>query len=242
MAKIELSAQTRAVAGKGAARKVRNNKKIPAVIYGNNKEPVAIELDGHGFCELIKKPGLRTKLFVIDAGKVKENAMLMDIQYHPVSDLPMHVDFKRIDVAKPIGVGVPLRLVNAETSKGLKLGGVLNFAVRSVLVLAKVDDIPEHIDVDIQNLNITDSVHGRDLALPKNVELGLRQADLAFITITGKMKEEVEAPKAAAAADAAAPAAAGGAAGAAGAAADAKKPGVAADAKKPEAKKPEAKK
>ncbi|MDR1027185.1 MAG: 50S ribosomal protein L25/general stress protein Ctc, partial [Rickettsiales bacterium] len=195
MAKIEIAAALRSGVGKGAARKVRNDKKIPAVIYGNKIEPAAIELDGHAFGEMIKKPGLRTKLFVIDTGKAKENAMLVDIQYHPVKDTPMHADFKRVDVAMPVAVSVPLTLLNAEISRGLKMGGALNFAVRSVAILAKVDDIPDHIDVDIREMNITDTLHGRDLVLPKGVELGLRQADLAFVTITGKMKEEKEEPK-----------------------------------------------
>ena len=213
MAKIEISANLRNVAGKGAARKVRNNKNIPAVIYGNKADPVAIELNGHDFGEMIKKPGLRTKLFIIDTGKSKENAMLMDVQYHTVKDTPMHADFRRVDIKKPVLVNVPLNLINVETSRGLKMGGALNFAVRSVELLAMVDDIPEKIDVDLLNLNIMDTVHGSDLSLPKGVELGLHQAQLAFVTITGKMKEEkVETPVATAAAAApaaGAPAAAG---------------------------------
>jgi len=171
---------------------------------------VSIELNGHDFGELIKRPGLRTKLFVIDTGAAKENALLMDIQYHPVKDTPMHVDFKRIDPSKPVSVDVPLRLINQEISKGLKLGGALNFAVRQVILSAKVDAIPEFIEIDLAGLDITDTVHGRDLKLPDGVELGLHQADLAFVTITGKMKEEDEAkPEAAAAtpAEGAAPAA-----------------------------------
>lgn len=207
MAKIEMSANLRNVAGKGAARKVRNDKNIPAVIYGNKVAPVAIELDGHKFGEMIKKPGLRTKLFVIDTGKGKENAMLVDIQYHPVKDVPLHADFKRIDVTKPLEVSVPINLVNREISRGLKMGGALNFAVRSVAIRALVDDIPEAIDIDMTNLNIMDTVHGTDLVLPKNVSLGLHQAELAFVTITGKMKEEVD-KKPEVAATAATPAAA----------------------------------
>ena len=171
MAKIEITAGLRSVAGKGAARKVRNDKKIPAVIYGNKKDPIAIELDNHSFSELIKRPGLRTKLFVIDTGHAKENAMLADIQYHPVKDTPMHVDFKRVDVSQPVAVNVPINLLNIETSRGLKLGGALNFAVRSVSILAKIDDIPDKIDIDLQNMNITDTIHGRDLALSEGVEL-----------------------------------------------------------------------
>ena len=234
MAKIEMTAKLRDVVGKGAARKVRNNKNIPAVIYGNKQDPVAIELDGHDFGEMIKKPGLRTKLFVIDAGKHKENAMLMDVQYHPVKDTPMHADFKRVDITKPVSVNVPINLVNVETSKGLKVGGALNFAVRNVSLMAMVDHIPEKVDVDLQNMNITDTVHGRDLKLPNGVELGLHQANLAFVTITGKMKEEKEEVKAAAATTAAPAAGSAPAAGAAPAAGDAKKaaPAKSGDSKK----------
>ncbi|HOY47293.1 MAG TPA: 50S ribosomal protein L25/general stress protein Ctc [Alphaproteobacteria bacterium] len=199
---IKLNAGIRNVAGKGAARAVRNNKNIPAVIYGENKSPVAIELDGRGFEMLIKQPGLRTKLFEIDVKEGKENAMLVDIQYHPVSDRVVHVDFKRIDVKKPVNVVVPVEVINAEISKGLKLGGVLNFAVRSVAIVGSIESIPEKIQIDLADLNIGDSVHGSDLKLPAGIELGLRQENLAFATIGGKMAEEADAKKAAAAAPA----------------------------------------
>ena len=122
--------------------------------------------------------------------------MLMDIQYHPVTDAPIHVDFKRIDVKKPVNVVVPVEVINAETSKGLKLGGVLNFAVRKVALVGLVDVIPEKITIDLTDLTIGDSVHGSDLVL--------HQAELAFATIGGKMPEEADAAKSSApAADAA---------------------------------------
>ena len=135
---IELNAEIRNVAGKGAARAIRKNKNIPAVIYGEKKDPVAIELAGRDIDMLISTPSLRTKLFQIKAGATKEDAMLMDIQYHPVTDRVIHIDFKRIDTKKPVCVSVPVEVINAETSKGLKLGGVLNFAVRKVAVVALV--------------------------------------------------------------------------------------------------------
>ena len=121
---IELNAEIRNVAGKGAARAIRKNKNIPAVIYGEKKDPVAIELAGRDIDMLISTPALRTKLFQIKAGATKEDAMLMDIQYHPVTDRVIHIDFKRIDTKKPVCVSVPVEVINAETSKGLKLGGV----------------------------------------------------------------------------------------------------------------------
>jgi large subunit ribosomal protein L25 len=187
---IQLNAEIRNVAGKGAARAVRNNKKIPAVIYGEKTAPLSIELDGHEFEMLLRTPGLRTKLFEIKTSKGQENAMLIDIQYHTVKDNAMHVDFKRINVKKPVTVVVPIDPINAEVSKGLKLGGVLNFAVRSVTLVGLVENMPEKVTVDLNELSIGDTVHGSDLKLPKGVELGLHMADLAFVAIGGKMKDE----------------------------------------------------
>lgn len=198
---IKLNAEIRGRVGKGAARGIRKNKNIPAVVYGEKKAPVAIELNGRDFEMLLQTPGLRTKLFEIDTANGHEDAMLMDIQYHPVNDTVVHVDFKRIDVKKPVNVSVPVEVVNVETSKGLKMGGVLNFAVRKVALRGLVHDIPEKITIDLTNLNIGDSVHGSDLVLPAGVELGLHQAELAFATIGGKMPDET--PVAAAATTAA---------------------------------------
>lgn len=195
---IKINAEIRNVAGKGAARAIRNNKNIPAVIYGEKKAPVAIELNGRDFETLIQQPSLRTKLFQIETANGSEDAMLMDIQYHPVKDNVIHVDFKRIDVKKPVNVVVPVEVINEEISKGIKLGGVLNFAVRKVALRGLIDVIPEKITIDLTDLNIGDTVHGSDLKLPEGIELGLHQADLAFATIGGKMAEETDTPKPAA--------------------------------------------
>ena len=196
---IKLNAEIRGRVGKGAARGVRKNKNIPAVIYGEKQAPVSIELNGRDFEMLLKTPSLRTKLFEIETTNGHEDAMLMDIQYNPVSDAVMHVDFKRINVKNPVNVSVPVEVINADISKGLKMGGVLNFAVRKVAVRGLVHDIPEKITIDLTNLNIGDSVHGSDLILPNGIELGLHQAELAFATIGGKMPDDADAGKPAAA-------------------------------------------
>ena len=197
---IKLNAEIRKVAGKGAARAVRKNKNIPAVIYGEKKEPTSIELNGHEFEMLLGQPSLRTKLFEISVNGAKEDAMLMDIQYHPVSDRVVHVDFKRINVKEPVHVVVPVEVINADVSKGIKLGGVLNFAVRKVALVGLVDDMPEKITIDLSDVTIGDTIHGSDLVLPKGITLGLHMADLAFATIGGKMPEEADAKAAPAAA------------------------------------------
>ena len=197
---IKLNAEIRKVAGKGAARAVRKMQNIPAVIYGEKKEPVSIELNGRDFNMLLGQPSLRTKLFEIMVAGNKEDAMLMDIQYHPVSDKVVHVDFKRINVKEPVSVVVPVEVINADISKGLKLGGVLNFAVRKVALRGLVADMPEKITIDLSDVTIGDTIHGSDLNLPKGITLGLHMADLAFATIGGKMPEEADEKKAAAAA------------------------------------------
>ena len=210
---IEINAEIRNVAGKGAARSIRKNNNVPAVIYGEKKAPIAIELNGRDFETLLKTPALRTKLFNIKTPNGVEDAMLMDIQYHPISDKVIHADFKRINVNAPVNVVVPVEVINIETSRGIKLGGVLNFAVRKVALRGLVQNIPEKITIDLTNLTIGETVHGSDLVLPDGIELGLHQAELAFATIGGKMAEEADNKAAAAAtanaaANAAAPAAA----------------------------------
>lgn len=201
---IKLNAEIRKVAGKGAARAVRKMQNIPAVIYGEKKEPASIELNGRDFNMLLGQPSLRTKLFEIMVGGNKEDAMLMDIQYHPVSDRVVHVDFKRIDVKKPVHVVVPVEVINADISKGIKLGGVLNFAVRKVALVGLVSDMPEKITIDLADVTIGDTIHGSDLVLPKGITLGLHMADLAFATIGGKMPDEADAKSGQAAAAASA--------------------------------------
>ena len=205
---IEITAEIRARAGKGASRSIRKSNNVPAVIYGEKKAPIAIELNGRDFETLLKTPALRTKLFNIKTPNGVEDAMLMDIQYHPISDKVIHADFKRINVKEPVNVVVPVEVINIETSKGIKLGGVLNFAVRKVALRGLVQNIPEKITIDLTNLNIGETVHGSDLVLPAGIELGLHQAELAFATIGGKMAEEADNKQAAAAAAAATAAAA----------------------------------
>ena len=195
---IKLNAEIRARTGKGASRGIRNNKDVPAVIYGENKAPVSIVLNGRDFEMLLKRPSLRTKLFQIETPNGTEDAMLMDVQYHPVSDAAIHADFKRIDVKKPVNVVVPVEVINTDVSRGIKLGGVLNFAVRKVALKGLVDVMPEKITIDLTNVTIGDTIHGTDLVLPAGVELGLHQAELAFATIGGKMPEDAADQKAAA--------------------------------------------
>jgi large subunit ribosomal protein L25 len=197
---IKINAEIRERIGKGAARSTRINKKIPAVIYGEKAAPVAIALDGREFELMLKTPGLRTQLFEITAGGKTENTILVDIQYHPVSDAAQHVDFKRIDVKKPIAIAVPVNPINAETSRGLKVGGRLNIASRTITLVGTIDKMPQSVVVDLGPIELMSAVKGSDLTLPAGVELAPGQASVTLLTIIGKVKEEAEAAPAAKAA------------------------------------------
>ena len=188
---IKLNAEIRANVGKGASRASRNNKKIPAVIYGEKIAPTAINIDAHEFEMLNRVPGMRAKLFEITAGDKTESAMMVDIQYHRVSDKVMHIDFKRIDTTKPVSAKVPFEIINAELSRGLKFGGIVSYPSRHVVLIGKIADMPHAIQIDVQNVKIGDVIYGRDLTLPAGARLGLRQADKPMIAIGGKEKKEV---------------------------------------------------
>ncbi len=195
--KINLTVGIRERVGKGAARASRRDKKIPGVIYGNKKEPVAIEINAHEWSQLIKQPGLYTKEFDIKTPNGAEVAMLADIQYHPVTDVPTHVDFTRIDINKEVLVDIPLTLINEEIAPGVKAGGVLNFVMREVTISAKIAKVPASIEIDVANMNIGDVIHGSDLKLPSGVSLANNMADEAFVAITGQAEEKEEAAVAA---------------------------------------------
>lgn len=189
---IDIKAKLRNACSKGATRLIRQNNNIPAVVYGNGKESLSIEINGKEFEFLLKKSGLRTKLFNIDIDGKVENAVLVSIQYHPITDKVIHIDFKRIDVNNETSINVPITLINTDISKGVKLGGILNFVNRKILLKGLIKDIPEKIVIDCLNFKIGTTITGSDVELPKNINLGLHQDKLVLVTITGKSKEKEE--------------------------------------------------
>ncbi|NDA08101.1 MAG: 50S ribosomal protein L25/general stress protein Ctc, partial [Alphaproteobacteria bacterium] len=123
---MTLSASKRDRAGKGSARAARRAGLIPAVIYGDRKDPLSINLDANAFKKLISTPGIFSQLLNITVDGEKNNVLARDIQFHPVTDVPLHVDFLRISKGATITVSVPVVFLNEEKSPGLKAGGVLN--------------------------------------------------------------------------------------------------------------------
>jgi len=216
-----LQVQGRDRAGKGAARATRRGGLVPAVIYGGNQDATLIALEPKILVALMHDPAFKTNIFEVEVGGKKQRTMAMDVQLDPVSDKPLHADFRRIEKDTLVRVPIPVRFHNEGASPGIKVGGVLNIVRHDVEVRARPDDLPDHVDVDLTGLKIGDSVHISAVKLPDGVKPTIAR-DFTICTIAPPtvMTVEEETPAAAAAtAEGAAAPAAGAAAPAAGAAA-----------------------
>lgn len=206
MAIKQLEAKRRERAGKGAARAVRRENRVPAVIYGAGQPPVSISLDYNRTNQLIYAGHFLTTLFEIDVEGEKLRALPRDYQLDPVTDKPIHVDFLRLVAGAKVRVEVPVHFINQETSVGLKKGGTLNIVRHTVEMMVPADAIPEAITGDLAKLDMGESLHISAFSIPDGCTLTITDRDftVATIAIPSGYKEAVEAEAAAEAAAAAA--------------------------------------
>lgn len=189
---LQLNANVRKSVGNGPARVLRRQGQIPAVLYGPGKEPVALTIVTHEF-ELTLKGGkaLQTmfSLAIQDGETTNRSAMVKEVQTHPVSGTLMHVDFYEIAMDRKIWVNVPV--VTTGKAPGVEAGGILQVIRREIEVLCLPLEVPKVIEIDISALEIGDSIHLDEVALPANIEV---PADVNFtvLTILSPMAEEVE--------------------------------------------------
>jgi large subunit ribosomal protein L25 len=239
-ASYELSATVREKVGKGAARSVRRQGMVPAVIYGGNKPPVAINLPYRDIYFKIHGGGFFTTLATIDVAGEKIRAIPRDYQIDPVSDRPQHVDFLRIVEGSRLTVEVPVQFINESAAPGIRRGGVLNVVRHRISLDCLAEQIPEKIVVDLTGLEINDSLHISAVSLPEGVRPTIaRDFTIATIAAPAGVKEEMRAQAEAAAAAKAASATAveGGAEGGAEGGGEAKPAGGDAAAGKADSKK-----
>lgn len=215
----ELKATARPRAGKGAARAVRREGRVPGVIYGDGKPPLPIALDHSELRQRIASGRFLTTIYELDVDGSRHRVIPRDFQLDPVRDTPIHVDFLRLGEGAQIRVAIPVRPVNADQAPGVKRGGTVNIVTHSIEMLCPWDAIPPAVEVDLSGLEINYSRHLSDVNLPQNVKI-LAAGDATLVTIvppSGYAEEQRAA--AAATPEAAAPGAAAPGAGAAGAAA-----------------------
>ena len=212
----ELKATARPKSGKGAARAERRAGRVPGVIYGNNQPPVTISVDDADLRQRILAGRFLTTIYDIDLEGKKHRVIPRDFHLDPVRDFPIHVDFMRLGEGATIRVSVPLHIQNAESSPGVKRGGTVNIVTHTIDLECSVDNIPQFVEADVGELEISHSLHLSDIQLPDGVKSLLRE-DVTLVTIVPP-SGYAEEMKAAAAAAAAGPAVVAGAAAAPGAA------------------------
>lgn len=187
---LELNAVSRTDSGKGQARTLRREGRLPAVLYGPNTDPVMLSIDLSELEDITKggSAGQAILSISVKGEKKPRTAMIKDLQVSPLSRDYLHIDFYEVDMQKKINVMVPV----TTTGKciGLEMGGMIQLIRRELEVLCLPGNIPEHIEIDITELNIGDSVHVEDVQLEGDIEIP-HDVDFTILTIlSGKMKEE----------------------------------------------------
>lgn len=203
-----LQASLRDRHGKGSARALRREGKIPAILYGKGQQPVSIALFLKEVAMEYARGRFRSRLVHIRVDQETYKALPKDLQFNPVTDVIEHVDFIKVEAGTTIRVQVPVKFSGQEKAIGLKRGGVLNIVRHEIEFFCSPEAIPTQIEINIQNLDIGASVHIRDVELPQGVTPAIKR-NFTIATIAGRRSDEEEAKSAdaAPAAGAAAPAA-----------------------------------
>jgi large subunit ribosomal protein L25 len=212
----QLAAVARSGTGKGAARSVRREGRVPGVIYGGGETAEPISLDFKEVNQLINAGHFLTTIFELDLKGRKERVLPRDYQLDVVTDRPLHVDFLRLKTGSRVRIQTPVHVVNQDKSPGIKRGGALNLVLHAIELWAPAEAIPDSVTIDLAGLDIHDSVHISGITLPEGCKPVNALEDFTIATVVPPTVYTEEAPAAAAATTAATPAA-GAAAPAAGA-------------------------
>ena len=187
---IELKAWARARTGKGGAREVRREGRVPGIIYGGKDEPQNIALETKEISKQVQTGHFQSTIFMIDMEGTKIRVIPREVQVDPVRDFPIHVDFMRLSKDAQVTVEVPVHFLNDAASPGLKRGGVLNVVRHDIPVRCPADKIPESFELDLTGLEIGDSIHISAVTLPDGVVPTITDRDFTIATIVGRAAEE----------------------------------------------------
>lgn len=196
-----LEGQLRERVGKGAARELRRNKMVPAVIYGDKKDPVSVALPYKELSMQLHGGGFMTTVGTIKVDGVEHKVLAKDYQLEPVRDFIDHVDFLRISKNTVVTVEIPVHFLNEEDCPGIKKGGILNVVRHTVEVNCPADSIPENFEIDLLPFQMGDSINISSVTLPEGVEPTITDRDFTVATIAApggsqETEEEEGAPEA----------------------------------------------
>lgn len=181
---LTLSAETRERAGKGASRAVRREGRVPAVIYGQKQEALPIHVEAKALIKALSTGHFMNSVVMIETGKgAPIRTLPKDVQFHPVNDRPLHVDFLRISEHTKVHVNVPVHFSDEELSPGIKRGGVLNIVVHDLELVVDAAEIPSEINISLKGLEVGDSIHISSIALPRGAQPADSEHDFTLATI-----------------------------------------------------------
>ncbi len=188
------AAQARTKSTKGAVSAIRAKGYVPAVIYGDKKTPLLIAVENKILVRYLDAPGFMTHLFDLEIDGQKHRVLPRDVQFDPVSDRPLHVDFLRVSTHTRVRVSVPVAFINPEKSPGIKRGGTLNIVHHQIEVLCAPDKIPPRFEVTLDGLQVNDAIHLSALKLPTDVTLVTHERDftIATIAVPSAIRSEVD--------------------------------------------------
>jgi large subunit ribosomal protein L25 len=170
--KFELDATVRHDMGKGASRRLRREEKVPGVVYGGGKEPVALTMEHKHIAKSLSHEAFYSHILTLKTGSDAERVILKDVQRHPYKPRIVHVDFQRVRADEKLHMHIPLHFVGAENAPGVKdAGGLVSHIMSDVEISCLPDDLPEYIEVDISAMQLNDILHLSDLKLSKGVEI-----------------------------------------------------------------------
>jgi len=190
-----LSAEPRARTGKGAARATRRTGRVPGIIYGDNKEPVLISLEPRELSRALANRGFFATLIDVKVDGVVHRTLPRDVQRHPATDAPLHLDFMRVGGITRVTVTVPVVFTNPEMSPGLRRGGILNIVRHGIELSCPVDAIPDQLVVELNGLEIGDSLHISRVIIPEGCRPTIIERDftIASIAASSAVREEAAA-------------------------------------------------
>jgi large subunit ribosomal protein L25 len=191
---LTLPAEARDRAGKGASRHLRRQGRVPAVVYGDKQEALSIHVEEKLLTKMLHTGHFMNSVIMIDLAGKANRTLPKDVQFHPVSSRPIHVDFLRIGEHSQVTVNVPVRFDNEEASPGLKRGGVLNVVQHELELICDAAHIPSEIHIPLDGLEIGDSIHISQVKLPEGSKAAIDDRDFTVATIVAPsaMKAEEE--------------------------------------------------
>jgi large subunit ribosomal protein L25 len=180
---LTLPAEQRERAGKGASRELRRSGRVPAVIYGDKKEPLSVHVEEKLLAKMLSNGHFMNSVVMIDAVGTAHRTLPKDVQFHPVTSRPIHVDFLRIGEHSQVHVNVPVNFTDEEESPGIKRGGVLNVVRHDLELICDAAEIPDQINISLKGLEVGDSIHISSIELPKGSKSAIDDRDFTIATV-----------------------------------------------------------